>query len=118
MKELISSMMRFSASVAMFGVDQAQNAIAAPADTQAAIVRLRETLDAMADSLASKLDDSKRDAFDSMSRTQIEILDRTMDAVNVDAAGEFMKKTSESLSDAVARPAASKAAASRAAAAD
>ena len=110
MRELISSMMRFSGAVAMFGVEQVQNAATAPADTQSALVRLRETLDSMADSLASKMDDSKRAALDSMSRAQTEIFDRTLDAVDLDAAAEFVRKTSESLSDAVSRPASSKAA--------
>jgi|KBSSwiStaDraftv2_1062776.scaffolds.fasta_scaffold1279111_2 hypothetical protein len=105
MRELISTMMRFSGTVAMFGVEQVQNAMAAPGDTQAALVRLRETLESMADSLAAKMDDPKRAALDSMSRAQTEIFDRTMDAVNLDVAGEFLRKTSESLSGAVGRPA-------------
>jgi hypothetical protein len=109
MRELISSMMRLSGAVTMFGVEQAQNAMAAPSDTQAALVRLRETLDTMADSLAAKMDEPKRAALDSMSRSQAEMIDRTLGLVNLEAAGEFMKKTSESLSDVVGRPSASKA---------
>jgi hypothetical protein len=111
MRELISSMMRLSGTVAMFGVEQAQNAIAAPIDTEAAFGRLRETLDAMSDSLALKLDDSKRATLNDMSRVQNEVFDRTMAAVNLDAAGEFVRKTSESLSGVMGRAAGSKAAA-------
>jgi len=110
MRELISSMMRFSGAVAMFSVEQAQNAITAPADTQAALVRLRETLDSMSNSLASKLDEPKRAALDGISRAQTDIANRTMGLVNLDAAGDFVMKTSESLSDAVSRPAAAKSA--------
>ena len=105
MRELFSSMMRFSGAVTMFGVEQAQQAMAAPSDTQAALARLRETLDAMADSLASKIDEPKRAALDSMSRAQTEMIDRTMGLVDLETAGEFVRKTSESLSDAMSRAA-------------
>jgi hypothetical protein len=99
-------MMRFSGAVTMFGLEQVQNAMAAPADTRVALNRLRDTLDSMSDSLASKLDDSKKSALDSMSKAQLDILDRTagavnLDAVNMDAAAELLKRTSDSLSGAL-----------------
>jgi hypothetical protein len=105
MRELISSMMRLSGAVTMFGVEQAQNAVMAPADTQAALVRLRQTLDGMSSYLASKLDEPKKAAFESMSKSQVEMLDRTMGSIDLEAAGEFMRTTSQSLSDVVSRPA-------------
>jgi small-conductance mechanosensitive channel len=102
MRETIFSMIRFSGAVTMFGLEQVQNAMFAPTDTKAALVRLRDTLDSMSDSLASKLDDSKKDALDSMSKAQIEILDGAasavnLDAVNMDTATELLKRTSDSL---------------------
>jgi len=102
MREMMFSLMRFSGAVTMFGMEQVQNALSAPADTQAALVRLCRTLDAMSESLASKLDASKRAALDSMSKAQLDILDSTssavnLDVVNLDTATDFMKKTSESL---------------------
>jgi hypothetical protein len=57
MRELISSVMRFSGAVTMFGIEQVQNAVAAPSDTRAAIAKLRETLDSMSESLISKIDE-------------------------------------------------------------
>ena len=106
MRETIFSMMRFSGAVTMFGLEQVQNAISAPTDTRAALNRLRDTLDSMSDSLASKLDDSKKSALDSMSKAQIDILDRTasavnLDAVNMDSAADLLKKTSDSLAGAM-----------------
>ena len=87
MRELISSMMRFSGAVTMFGVEQVQNAMSAPADTQAALVRLRETLDSMSESLASKLDEPKKAALDSMSKAQSRhVRHRTAGRSNLDAA--------------------------------
>jgi hypothetical protein len=103
MRELIASMMRFSGAITMFGLEQVQNAMVAPADTQAALVKVRNTLDVMSESLASKLDDSKKSALDSMSQAQVDILDRTSRAVNLDtvinldAATDLLMKTSESL---------------------
>jgi hypothetical protein len=107
MRELIFSMLRFSGAVTMFGVEQVQNAIYTPADTQAALVRLRTSLDLMSEALASKLDASKRSALDSMSKAQLDILDRTTSAayldtvLNVDTATDLLKRTSETLSSAM-----------------
>ena len=115
MRELMFSMMRFSGAITMFGMEQVQNSISAPADTRAALVRLRNTLDAMSESLASKLDGPKRTALDSMSKSQLDIWDNTsstikLDAANLDAAADLMKRASESLADMIRRSANGKAA--------
>jgi hypothetical protein len=102
MRETIFSMIRFSGAVTMFGFEQVQNAMLAPADTRAALTRLCNTLDSMSDSLASRLDDSKKDALESMSKAQIDILDgaasaANLDAMNMDTATDLLKRTSDSL---------------------
>jgi hypothetical protein len=104
MRELMFSMMRLSCTVTIFGMEQAQNVMLAPADTRAALVRLCNTLDSMADALASKLDDPKMAALESMSKSQMDMINRTrsaanLDAVSMDTAADFMKKTSESLAN-------------------
>jgi len=86
MRELMFSMMRFSGAITMFGMEQVQNAISAPTNTRAALVRLCNTLDSMSESLASKLDAPKRTALDSMSKSQLDIWDNTASAVKLDAA--------------------------------
>ena len=103
MRELITSMIRFSGAVAMFSLEQVQNAVSAPSDTQRALTRLCDTLNGMSKSLVSKLDEPKRAAFESMTRSQTEILDGAADAVNLDVAGDLMKKTSESLASVLGR---------------
>ena len=115
MRELMFSMMRFSGAITMFGMEQVQNAISAPADTRAALVRLCDTLDAMSESLASKLDGPKRTALDSMSKSQLDIWDNTSSAVNLDPANldiaaDLMKKASESLAGIIGGSANGKAA--------
>ena len=114
MRELMSSMMRFSGAITMFGMEQVQNVLTAPTDTQGALIRLRDTLDSMSNSLASGLDDSKKSALESMSKAQIDILDRTtnavnLDGVNMDTATDLMQKTSESLAQAMGGSSASRA---------
>ena len=103
MRELIFTMMRFSGAITMFGLEQVQNAMLAPADTKSALLRVRDSLDAMSDALASKLDESKKSALDSMSKAQLDILDRTANAVNLDTvlnldtATDLLARTTESL---------------------
>ena len=115
MRELMFSMMRFSGAITMFGMEQVQNAMSAPADTRAALVRLRNTLDAMSESLASKLDGPKRTALDSMSKSQLDIWDNTasavkLDAANLDTAADLMKRASESFAGMIGGSANGKAA--------
>ncbi len=106
MRETIYSMIRFSSAFTMFGLEQIENAMCAPTDTRAALTRLRRTLDSMTETLSSKLDNSKKDALDSMSEAQIDMLDRTvsaanLDAVNMDTATNILKRTSDSLAGAM-----------------
>lgn len=103
-------MMRFSGAVTMFGMEQVQNAMTAPADTRAALLKLRDSLDSMAASLVSKVDSPKRAMFESISKAQTEVIDRAFEAVNLDKPDEFIQKTSESLSSLVTQTMRSKAA--------
>jgi len=107
MREMMLSMMRFSGAVTLFGLEQIQNAMSAPADTQAALVRLCGTLESMSGVLESKLDTSTKNALHSLSKAQLDVLDSTsnavnLDAVNIDSATDFLKRTSETLSGVMA----------------
>ncbi len=104
MRELFTSMMRFSGAMIMFGVEQAQNAISAPLNTQGAIARFCGTLDSMSASLASKMDPAKRAAYTSMAAAQTDAVNRAINVVPMDAAGKIMQRTSQSLSGLVSRP--------------
>jgi hypothetical protein len=107
MREMMFSMMRFSSAVTLFGLEQVQNAMSAPADTKVALVKMCGTLESMSGVLESKLDSSKKAALDSLSKAQLDILESTsnavnLDAVNMDAATDFMKKTSETFAGMMA----------------
>ena len=116
MRELIFTMMRFSGAVTMFSLEQVQNAMLAPADTRSALLRVRDSLEAMSAALASKLDTPKRSALDSLSKAQLDILERTADAVNLDtvlnldAATDLLARTTESLAGVMNGTATAKAA--------
>ena len=121
MQELITSMMKFSAAMTLFSMQQVQNAVNAAADTQSALTKFREALDKVTDVVTSQIDESKQETLKSMTKVQTDIVDRTFDAMNVDAldprevmhtTSDLMKKTSDAMGDLVKKAAAATAAAS------
>src|SRR5438270_13881361 len=114
LRELTSTMIRFTNAVTLFSMQQMQNALGAVTDSQAVINRFCSALDAISNTLSTQIDASKKSTLDSMTRTGSEMVDRTMDAMNVqalnpkdmmDTTADLMRKTSESMSDMVRRTA-------------
>src|ERR1700716_2676892 len=112
LRELTSSMIRFTNAVTLFSMQQMQNAIGAVTDSQAVINRFCSALDAISNTLSTQIDATKKSTLDSMSKTGTEMVDRTMDAMNVqalnpreimDTTTDVMRKTSESMADIVRR---------------
>ena len=112
LRDLTSSMIRFTNAVTLFSMQQMQNAIGAVTDSQAVINRFCNALDAISNTLSTQIDASKKSTLDSMSKTGTEMVDRTMDAMNVqalnprelmDTTTDVMRKTSESVADMVRR---------------
>lgn len=110
MQELIASMMRFSAAMTLLGMQQMQNAVGAAADTQTAVTKFREALDAMSAAVAAQMDESKKATLENLSKVQSDLVDRTFDAMNVQAmdpreliqtTGDLMRKTTDSLAGMV-----------------
>jgi hypothetical protein len=81
LRELTSSMMRFTNAVTLFCVQQMQNAPGAVIDSQALINRFCGALDAISNTLSTQIDGSKKSTLDSMTRTSAEIVERTIDAL-------------------------------------
>jgi hypothetical protein len=105
-------MIRFTNAVTLFSMQQMQNAIGAVTDSQAVINRFCNALDAISNTLSNQIDASKKSTLDSMSKTGSEMVDRTMDAMNVqalnpreimDTTTDVMRKTSDSMADIVRR---------------
>jgi hypothetical protein len=116
MQDLINSIVRFSAAMTLFSMQQMQNAVGAAADSQIALVKFKDALDSITNAITSQLDDNKKPTLDSMSNLGTDIVDRTWDSMNVAAmdprqvlntTGDLMKKTSESLAGMMKRPEAS-----------
>jgi biotin synthase-related radical SAM superfamily protein len=112
LRDLTSSMIRFTNAVTLFSMQQMQNAIGAVTDSQAVINRFCNALDAISNTLSTQIDASKKSTLDSMSKTGTEMVDRTMDAMNLDAlnpreimdtTADVMRKTSDSVADIVRR---------------
>jgi hypothetical protein len=101
MGDLIGSLLRLSTAGALFTLEQMENAALAPLDTQAALARLCRSLDAMSDTLASKLDPAKQSALESMTRAQAEAFRFAELAPGPDAAGAIVEKTSAALAGAL-----------------
>jgi len=105
-------MIRFSNAMTMFGIQQMQNAFGVVTDSQSVINRFVNALDSISNSLSSQIDDSKRSTMDSMTRTSSDIVDRTFDAMNVqaldprgmmDTTADLMRKTTDSMADMMRR---------------
>src|SRR6266571_5891060 len=112
LRELTSSMMRFSNAVTLFSMQQMQNALGAVTDSQALINRFCGALDAISNTLSTQIDASKKSTLDSMTRTGAEMVDRTMDSMYVralnpreilDTTADVMRKTTDSMADIVKR---------------
>src|SRR5947199_2475613 len=112
LRELTSSMIRFTNAVTLFSMQQMQNALGAVTDSQEVINRFCGALDAISNTLSTQIDASKKSTLDSMTRTGSEMVDRTMDAINVqaldpreimDTTADVMRKTTDSMADIVRR---------------
>src|SRR6266403_581910 len=110
LRELTSSMIRFTNAVTLFSMQQMQNALGAVTDSQAVINRFCSALDAISNTLSTQIDASKKSTLDSMTKTGSEMVDRTMDAMNVqaltpreimDTTADVMRKTTDSMADIV-----------------
>src|SRR6267143_780005 len=85
LRELTSSMIRFTNAVTLFSMQQMQNALGAVTDSQALINRFCGALDAISNTLSTQIDAAKKSTLDSMTRTGAEMVDRTMDSMYVRA---------------------------------
>ena len=111
LRDLTSSMIRFTNAMAMFSIQQVQNAFESVTDSRAVINRFCSALDSLSNTLSSQMDSSKRSTVESMTRSGTDIVDRTADAVApaldprnlMDTTTRVMRQTSESMADMMSR---------------
>ena len=81
-QELINSLVRLSAAMTVFGMQQMQTAVG-NVDPNEAIVKLREVIDAMTNIVNSQIEDSRKPTVESMTSLGRNMMDRTWDAINM-----------------------------------
>src|ERR1700691_3595464 len=96
MQELMNSMIRLSAAMTVFGMQQLQNTVGS-VDTKDSVDKLREGIDAMADALSAKIDKSRRPTLERLSNLQQDIVKRSLDSTRevVKDTSEIVKSTSD-----------------------
>jgi hypothetical protein len=115
MQELLNSMVRLSAAMTVFGMQQVETAVGS-VDATESLNKLREVIDAMAAAVTSKIDEAKRPTLDSVSNLGHDVVGRTMSSMNslkvtsinpreiVQNTSEMVSKTSDWL-DKMVKPA-------------
>lgn len=108
-------MMRFSAAVTLFGMEQLQssfNVVEGEEDLSKAMDRFEEALNSMTDALVTKIDDKKKDTLKSVTRMSEDVVSRTVDSMNVmdprevlRATNDLLKKTTDATADWVTKAA-------------
>ena len=85
MLELLNSLVRLSAAVTVYGMQEVQTAAGSVSPTES-VEKLREMIDSMANTITGKIDASKRPTLDSFSTLGRNVVDqtvgRTLDTLN------------------------------------
>ena len=76
MQETLNSLVRLSAAMTIFGVQQVQTVVAS-ANPKESVDKLREVIDGMAAVFAAKIDETKLPTLDSISLMGHDVVDRT-----------------------------------------
>jgi hypothetical protein len=85
MLELLNSMVRLSAAVTVYSMQEVQSAVGT-VDPAEGVGKLRDMIDSLANAVTSKIDESKRPMLESFSSLGHDVVDRTvgrtMDTLN------------------------------------
>ena len=102
MQELLNSMIRLSAAMTVFGVQQLQSTVGSM-DTKDSVDKLRKVIDEMADALSAKIDESRRPTLDRLSSLPQDLLARSWDSTRevVQDTSDIVKTTSDWLAGTV-----------------
>ncbi len=108
MQELVDSVVRFSTAMSLFGVQQIQNVVEIAVDSNAAMKRVQQSLDAVTTVVLDQLDPGKRPTIDSISN----LVDKTYTTLNIPAldpkkvvqtATDAVRKTADTMTDAMTK---------------
>lgn len=98
MQNLIISMMRFSAAVTLFGMEQLQNSlnvVEGEEDLSKTMERFEKALDSLTDVLVNRIDDKKKDTLKSVTKMSEDVVNRTVDGMTMVDPREMLKATND-----------------------
>ncbi len=113
MQDLIVSMIRFSAAVTLYGMEQIQNTLnVAEGEEDFSKMRdkFQDALDSLTETLKSRIDDKKQETLKTVTKMSEEVVQRTADGMTamdpreiVRATNDLIQKTSSTTSDWVSK---------------
>jgi len=98
MQTLIVSMMRFSAALTLYGMEQLQNSlnvVEGDEEFSRTLERFEKTIDSLTDALVGRIDDKKKDTLKSVTRMSEDVVGRTVDSMTVVDPREMMRATND-----------------------
>jgi hypothetical protein len=116
MQTLIVSMMRFSAALTLWGMDQIQNTLKVAEGEEKLSNTLdgfEKALDSLTEVLVGRMDDKNKDTLKSVTKMSEEVVGRTADQLSmlnpreiIGVASDMLRKTSDATAEYVSKAAA------------
>ena len=100
MTNLAVSLLRFSAALTLYSVEQLErsmNVVEGSNDLTKTIEGVEHTLDSVSDVLMRQLDEKKKDTLESVRKASKDMVDRTMDGMEIMDPCEVIKASSDLL---------------------
>jgi hypothetical protein len=101
LRELTSSMIRFTNAVTLFSVQQMQNALGAVTDSQAVIHGFCGALDSISATLASQIDSNKKSTLHSVNKAEMDAADNAFHVADAVHPKEWLDKSLDSFEHTV-----------------
>jgi predicted transcriptional regulator len=112
MQSFLVSIMRFSAAVTLYGMEQVQstlNVVDGGEDLSKSMDKLEKTLNSLTDALIDRIDDRKRETLKSVTKASEDVVSRTVDFNIMDprevvrATNDLIQKTSDATAEWVSK---------------
>ena len=100
MTNLVVSMLRFSAALTLYGVEQLENSlnlVGDAADLSKTIQGSEKTLDSLSNVLMRELDEKKKETLESVSKASEDVVSRTLNGMDIMDPREMIKASSDLL---------------------
>lgn len=115
MENLIVAMLRFSAAVTLYGMEQIQstmNIVEGGEDLSKTMEKFEKTLNSVTEALMNKVDETKKETLKSVTKMSQDVVSRSMDGINLmdprevlRATTDLMQKTSDATAEWVSKAA-------------